>query len=386
MPKKYNILWIDDEHEKMNGFKLQAAQNDILLKPYKSKNAGILEIQNNYPLYDGVLFDAKFFEDEDDTAGSEDLSALSNAKNSLLQLPKKFELFILTGQAQLFDDKTFNTFVPKYYRKGIADDVNKLFLDLKASADKQIDTQIRHDYLRLFEICKNNYIGEATSVKILGLLKQVELNQEIDLINSFNELRGILELLFGKLNSLKLIPDKILKSKGWINQSSIFLSGKHSVYKWHNEKNPIHPTIAFLIYQFLQITQDGSHELSDQLQLKINDFVSSNKTVYLYKSTLFQLLDILIYFKKFIDDNSNEAENLKLWYEEIEISGDRIKAIILHGNNGWGNVLLKDDTTKIGIPKPMMESNNLTVGDEIEFTPKYDESKGRYHIENIKKV
>ena len=64
MSKKYNILWIDDEHEKMNGFKLQAAQNDILLKPYKSKNAGILEIQNNYPLYDGVLFDAKFFEDE----------------------------------------------------------------------------------------------------------------------------------------------------------------------------------------------------------------------------------------------------------------------------------------------------------------------------------
>ena len=117
-------------------------------------------------------------------------------------------------------------------------------------------------------------------------------------------------MVFGLLNKIKLIPDKLFKNHGWINQTSIFLSGKHSVYKWHDEKNPIHPTISNAIYQFLKITQDGSHEFSGQLQLKIKDFVSSNKTDFLYKSTLFQLLDILIYFKQFIDDNSSEEENM----------------------------------------------------------------------------
>ena len=76
----------------------------------------------------------------------------------------------------------------------------------------------------------------------------------------------------------------------------------------------------------------------------------------------------------------NEAENIKLWYEE------RIRSIILPGNNGWGNILLKDDTTKIGIPQAIMDAKKLKTGDEIEFTPKYDQSKGRYHAENITKI
>jgi response regulator RpfG family c-di-GMP phosphodiesterase len=62
--KKYNILWIDDEHEKLVGFKLQARQKGIILTAFKSKDAGIAELQVNYSSYDAILLDAKFFENE----------------------------------------------------------------------------------------------------------------------------------------------------------------------------------------------------------------------------------------------------------------------------------------------------------------------------------
>ena len=85
----------------------------------------------------------KFFEDEDDSSGSEDLSNLGLAKDELLQLPKKFDYFILTGQAVLFEDETFSKFFPKYFKKGNPEDVNKLFVEIKLAGDSQKDTQLQ---------------------------------------------------------------------------------------------------------------------------------------------------------------------------------------------------------------------------------------------------
>ena len=58
--KFYKVLWIDDEHEGMSGFKGDAKVNGIQLVPYKSLNKGVSELKKNYQIYDGVLLDAKF--------------------------------------------------------------------------------------------------------------------------------------------------------------------------------------------------------------------------------------------------------------------------------------------------------------------------------------
>jgi len=55
--KYFNILWIDDEHEGMSGFKGDAKFNGIHLIAFKSLNKGISELKKNYPMYDGVLLD-----------------------------------------------------------------------------------------------------------------------------------------------------------------------------------------------------------------------------------------------------------------------------------------------------------------------------------------
>lgn len=385
MAKKYNVMWIDDEHEKMSGFKLQAAQNDIVLNSFKSSNAGIAELIKNYSLYDGVLFDAKFFEDEDDAAGSEDLSALNKVKESLMQLPKKFEMFVLTGQAQLFEDKTFNTFVPKFYRKGIADDINRLFADLKSSADNQLDTQIRHEYHRVFAVCADSYLGSKTESILLSAILNGESEDIQDNLNSFNMLRGVLEVLFKRLNEIQIIPNLIFEDNGWINRSSLFLAGKHKDYKWID--NPIHPTILKNLHHLLDIVQDASHEIPDKLSLKVKDFVEKNNTNYLYKSSLYLLLDILVWYKDFVDAHRDIELNKTKWCKiETNHEGAWILGKIARiASNGYGTFVSEDGVyTGISILPKMVSEHQLEMEEPIEVILKSG-SGDKMHIDKIKK-
>ena len=168
--KYYNILWIDDQHEGQRGFIGQAKLNDIQFVPFKSLNAGVSELKKNFPIYDGVLLDAKFYESEDDLEGSEDTDNVHRAKEELLSLPKKFEVFVLTGQAEAYEDKTFNKAFKNVYDKGSQAEWKNLFIDIKTAADQLKDTQVRHEYSRVFDVCTERYIGEIAAHDLLELL------------------------------------------------------------------------------------------------------------------------------------------------------------------------------------------------------------------------
>lgn len=303
MSAKYRILWIDDKHEELDGFKLQAAQHDIVLTSFKSRIAGIAELENNYLFYDGVLLDAKFFEDEDDVSGTEDLSSLNKTRESLLQLPKKFEVFVLTGQAQLFEDQTFNAFFPKYYRKGIAEDINRLFTELKQSADKQPDFQIRHKFHRVFEVCNGTYLGENAAIELLTILKKGTSDENFsDSKVYFNPLRKIMDDLFLSFHRYGCLPDVFVQPSVSLNESSKFLSG--NCEKGYQLKVPIFPkVISESVRGILTVCQPASHRAD------IDRFVDEVKSPYLLLSVTFKLLDVILWFKIFIDNHKDVPLN-----------------------------------------------------------------------------
>ncbi len=308
----YNILWIDDEHESLAGTKGRAKRNGINLIPFKSLNSGMSELENNYPFYDGVLLDAKFFENEDDVKGSEDTYNVHRAKERLLQLKKKFEVFILTGQAEAYEDKTFKKAFTKVYKKGSDDEIDRLFADIKLAAATQEDTQIRHAYKRVFDVCTEKYIGELAGQNLLNLLK---VNDDINVENHFNDIRKIVEDLFLAFNKYLLLPAEFVSPTVALNQSSIFLSGQEqhentdAIYKQHRHLKETHlpkPVVASL-RAILSVTQDGSHRSMIDLHVK------SINTPYLFKSVLFQLFDVITWFKQYVDSKP-KTEN----WERIE--------------------------------------------------------------------
>jgi len=366
----YNILWIDDEHKTLGGTKGRAKRNGIKLIPFKSLNGGMSELERNYPFYDGVLLDAKFFENEDDEKGTENTYNVHRAKEQLLQLKKKFEVFILTGQAEVYEDKTFKKAFTKVYKKGSDKEIDRLFADIKKSAALQEDTQIRHTYKRVFEVCTERYIGEFAGQDILNLLK---IKDDINIESHFNTIRKVVEDLFLAFNKYKLLPNEFINPNIALNPSSIFLAGLEqrentkNIYKQHRHLPDTHldPQIVYYLKNILAVTQSGSHR-SDT-----GTFVRSVKTPFLLKSIIFQLLDVIVWFKMYVDSNP-KIEN----WENIEtpdISGNSekekpISGEVININTQKGFAFLEPDILEnnIFIPPHMVTSYSLVEGMKIK--------------------
>jgi len=351
----YNILWIDDEHETLTGTKGRAKRNGINLIPFKSLNSGMNELERNFPFYDGVLLDAKFFENEDDVKGTEDTYNVHRAKERLLQLKKKFEVFVLTGLAEAYEDKTFKKAFTKVYKKGSDEEIDRLFSDIKVAAATQEDTQIRHSYKRVFDVCTEKYIGELAGQDILNLLK---VNDESGIDNHFTAIRKVVEDLFIAFNKFNLLPKEFVSPSIALNQSSIFLAGQEQyestdeVYKRYKHLQETHlpKQIAFYLRSILSVTQPAAHR-SD-----IDLFVKTIKTPFLLKSVIFQLLDVMVWFKIYVDTNP-KTEN----WERMD-STNSIAEPVLY-NLVKGKVIEKDSLARRG--KDFAFFKPETLGDNI---------------------
>ena len=358
--KFYNILWIDDEHEDLSSTKGRAKSNGINLIGFKSLNSGMSELERNFHFYDGILLDAKFYENDDDIAGSEDTYNVHRAKERLLQLGKKFEIFVYTGQAEAFEDKTFNKAFKKVYKKGSSDERDRLINDIKIAAATQEDTQIRHSYKRVFDVCTEKYIGELAGQDILTLLK---VNDESGMDNHFTAIRKVVEDLLIAFNKFNLLPKEFVNPSVALNQSSIFLAGQEQyestdpVYKRYKHLQETHlpKQISFYLRSILSVTQPAAHR-SD-----IDLFVKKMKTPFLLKSVLFQLLDVTVWFKIYVDSNP-KTEN----WERMDSTNSIAEPVSY--NLIKGKVIEKDSLARRGKDFAFFKPD--TLGDNI-FIPSH---------------
>lgn len=365
----YNILWIEDEHETLIGTKGRAKRNGINLIPFKALNSGMDELEKNYPFYDGVLLDAKFLENEDDLKGTEDTYNVHRAKERLLQLKKKFEIFVLTGQAEAYEDKTFKKAFTKVYKKGSDEEIDRLFSDIKVAAAMQEDTQIRHSYKRVFDVCTEKYIGELAGQDILNLLK---VNDETNIDNHFNAVRKLVEDLFIAFNKFNLLPNEFVSPSIALNESSKFLAGKGSDGSLFTEKGYHHleethlpKQIAFYLRSILSVAQAGSHR--SDIDLHVNTI----KTPFLFKSIFFQLLDVLVWFKMYVDANPKTGNWVKLdtSSEATEPAAELISGNVINLNSQKGFAFFKPDTNgdNIFIPPHLVTNHSLTDGTPVQI-------------------
>lgn len=386
----YNILWIDDEHETLAGTKGRAKRNGINLIPFKSLNSGMTELERNYPFYDGILLDAKFFENEDDIKGSEDTFNVHRAKERLLQLKKKFEVFVLTGQAEAYEDKTFKKAFTKVYKKGSDEEIDRLFTDIKLEAATQEDTQLRHIYKRVFEVCTEKYIGEFAGQDILNLLK---VNDETNIDNHFNTIRKIVEDLFTAFNKFRLLPIEFITPSVALNESSRFLAGKGTNGSFFTEKGYQHLVdtclplqISFSLRHILSVTQAGSHRSDIDLHVK------KIKASYLLKGIFFQLLDVLIWFKMYVDSNPKTENWVKPELIEESMSASKAKLIlgkVINVNTLKGYAFFKPDVIgeTVFIPPHLVTyhllQDQMSIQVEIE---EYTDSRTKELKHRVKRI
>ncbi|MCH8490699.1 MAG: hypothetical protein LAT81_12325 [Oceanicaulis sp.] len=361
------VLWIDDEHEKLNAVKAEAKLNGIDLVGFKSLNSGLKELEDHFPIYDGVLFDAKFFEDDNNIPGTEDTEYLHRAKERLLKIPKPYSIFVLTGQAEAYGDNTFKKAFKQVYRKG--QDLEGLFGAIKNAANQLPDTKLKEEHKLAFACCTKAYIGAEEPAGWLLQLLKIEDEKEAE--HYFNTIRKIVEQLFLGFHQHQLLPDAFVTKGGVaLNPSSKFLEGKNTAGNYHIENNYRHldsthlPTqIAHYLRTLLAITNRESHIGSTK----------PTRTPYLFKSLLYQLLDTLAWFKGYIDSNPEKTNwgNLKDWKSGVVYN-------VLP--SGIGYFAPDKGGDNIEIPHALVAENKLTKGQKAQVLTGIGKGKNNQNL------
>ncbi len=386
-----NVLWIDDEHEGLSGLKSRFKRNGITLHPFKSKNAGIEELRTNISLYDAILLDGRIIENEDDDPDTADPEYSLDLKPLFAELPKKLDVFVLTGQAVVFNDRTYKKVYKELYVKGDDKSIENLIIKIKESSVRQPQSQIRHKYRNVFQILDENYLGKNHTKRLMNLATDLESN---DLLATTEDrlisIRKVIEVVFGKLVELGVIPAEIKDEHSWISKSSRFLAGMHSKYKHKTQFIP--PIIAELFHRILNITQDGSHG-DGNLRFEVDSYVKSSGSDYLYRSAVLGLFEILVWFKTFLDNHSDIEENLKLW-EEIEVNtpvhtvdGDwKVGLVTRVADNGYGTLVLDGGSDSLSIIPKKVSELQIQVNDRLRVTTKPSPDGSQTYINEIEKV
>lgn len=359
--KQYNVIWFDDEHEQFEVRKDQARQKGIMLFGYNNAEDGIAELETNFLFYDAAIVDGKFYKSSRNTGDTVNNLALSSVARFLdkLENKKKIPWFILSGQMEFVTG--INDIANEYknnqvYNKNFSKDYDQLWLDIINEADKQPETQIKHNYSRVFEVCTNKYIGEQGSNHLLAILKKENHeNAFSDPEIYFNPLRKIMDDLFIAFNKYGFIPDIFIKPSVALNESSRFLSG--SVEKGYQLNQIIFPkVISDNVRNILTVCQPASH------RSEIDSFINQVNSPYLLLSVTYQLLDVLLWFKIYIDNNNNIDFNKSL-YKMVETSIDSKVVTGTIQKDEKGNY----HCNEIVITYKIINENNYQTGDQIRI-------------------
>lgn len=314
---RYKILWIDDQHDIQQGFLAEAYQHKIDIVPFKTSVAGMRELEMNIFDYDGVILDAKVYENSENEVASLGGLSASVSKINQLQAKKVIPYFVFTGQSELKDDATFKDMTrSKIFFKGA--DNGPLFEEIKREAEKTSETQIRHRYARVFEVCTEKYLGKQAGDNLLKILKSETDSLDFGENSGFNDLRQILELLFRCANRYGLLHDKCLPN-GMVNLTASyrFLS-QFPDYALGIEcrKKHFSQIVSNNVKYILDITNIASHTEDKEAAencIRLNDYLQITRSPYLFFCLTYQIMDILLWFKDYVEKNSDIELNRALW-------------------------------------------------------------------------
>ena len=316
MKTKYEVIWIDDEWEKMDAFKEECEViHQIYLHPFSTQKAGMDEFDKNPKKWDAIILDAKL---EKDGVG---VTGLRKAVTHINQvsLSHKIPYFISTGQPDLMGNETFEQAFGKYYIKERDD--QKLIEDIKVAAGKSSRFQTKTIYLDAIEQLES--FDTWCCEKILDILGAMHFPEKnIDPLLYYNPLRQTLEYIFRKANKAGIIPDEFIgkeKDDVNLNQCVQFLSGGNADWigiRFGGAKESVVPVhIKNMMFQVLNLGNINSHSrtLDDDEQKRLGEYFKENvcNTRYLIYSLALQICEIAVFMGKYIDAHKDSSENNK---------------------------------------------------------------------------
>lgn len=379
---KYKVLWFDDEWEELEEISENALDLDIELIGVSNASYGLSILQNDLMNYQGVILDGKFYMDSTKTGDEINDDAFGEVARFLHDIHARggvLPWFILSGQPTFVHE--VNTSVKllgiSSYGNGKVFDKNKdedkeLFKLLVEAIDNTPILRAIVKHRLVFHTCEEKYLGDQKD-RLFEIIKNLELQESKNSEDLFTPLRKILERMMGRLADLGVIPESLT-----LNELKYFSIKKHKGYEFHGDIFP--PLIAHLFNSVIDVIQDACH-LKDDLRFKVDEFVHGSGTAYLYQSTALTTLDLIVWFKSFVDDLPNPDGAKKLWGKmgiEIENQSKWILGEINSIKDGYGNFISEDGWIKRSIPSYLLK--DFHERDIVRISLK---ESNQNHIQNI---
>ena len=324
MKKKYEVIWIDDEWEKMDAFKEECEViHQIYLHPFRTQKAGMDEFDKNPKIWDAIILDAKMFDESENEVPK--LDGLRKAVQHINEksLLRKVPYFISTGQPDLMDNETFEQAFGTYYIKERDD--KKLIEDLKTIASKSTRFQVKTYYLDALD--QIVFLDTWCCEKILDILEAMHFPEKtIDPLLYYNPLRKALEYVFRAANKVGVIPDDFF-SGGMVNlnQCFMFLIGREARvlgYRYGDSGEGIVPRhIHDMMSLIINLGNYGSHSIEQSHPTELSEYevqkydkqinaqgVNSKLLIF---SIALQYCEIVKWMNHYITEHPNKEENLK---------------------------------------------------------------------------
>lgn len=385
MKTKYEVIWIDDEWEKMDAFKEECEViHQIYLHPFRTQKAGMDEFDKNPKKWDAIILDAKMYDESENEVPR--LDGLRKAVQHINEksLLRKVPYFVSTGQPDLMDNETFEQAFGTYYIKERDD--QKLIQDIKNTASKSTRFQVKTFYLDAIEQLES--FDTWCCEKILDILEAMHFPEKnIDPLLYYNPLRQTLEYIFRKANKANIIPDEFIgkdKDDVNLNQCVQFLSGRNADWigiRFGGVKDSVVPAhIKDMMFQVLNLGNINSHSrtLNDDELKKLGAYFKDNvcNSQYLIYSLALQICEIAVFMGKYIAANKDTNKNKKQCktFGTVEkIEGNESICVIKSKRPGRESCICisaKYATSKGMIGKKVVvieESPNINIATKVEY-------------------
>lgn len=300
MSKAIHILLIDDsrsDSDFIQSFKLKARFFNMKVFHYERGRKGIEELKLNPFKYQGVILDARCIWDEsnehpNDKFLSRIVAELERVEN---ELNINFPAVVNTAFVENFQEER-ELIVKRggdIFIKSTDNDAdgNKIFNFLR---DKIENSEV-WKYKDVFEVFDKGYLDNSHRQDLLAIIKK--LNDGNNLKHNFNPLRQILEAVYEgiKQRDTNLIPDQVYNSLGGgvnLDWCWKYLSG---IAIYNRNRTLVAPMVAPLFPQHIISCAKQVKELSST----ISHLYRNNVSIYCYKSAVFALLEILLWYQEF---------------------------------------------------------------------------------------
>lgn len=369
----YKVLWVEDDHTIIEGFKGIARGKHIILDWYDNWESAKTSLIKSFDSYSAIIFDANCKADKDTGADYLFLlDAITSLNGIFGKKQRSLPWYVLSaGTMDRFSDVVGK--ISNIREKNHDEDLEKWgqMLHLKDSLYDLDDSTCGNDIFDCISTVAANQNRNKVialhkdifdAVKVVGLSEKVseiiipifvaihfpEDARDFNAVYQYNQLRRLLEYVFRSFNKLyglipnECIPEGIVN----LNQCSLYLAGKDAErtgVRYGEAGDRIVPEhIEAAIRSVLEICNIRSHtvDLDDKDLAMVEELLSAPSSRYTIFRLALSLCEVILWAKLYLSDevNADREENLhKCQHINNDSKADYLNKEFLVEEDGNGN-------------------------------------------------